>query len=83
MSHVYILTSIQGQAALVYYAQGQPTPRMIFVSLGPAVDNNNDLLFFGGEEVQKPFSCLQRVERDAKLTINNISNSIGDNTPRQ
>ena len=83
MSHVYMLTSIQGQAAILYYAQGQSTPQTSFVSLGQAVDPNNDLLFYGAEDVNKPFSCLQRVERDSKLTIKNISNNIGDNTPRQ
>ena len=45
MSHVYMLTSIQGQAAILYYAQGQSTPQTSFVSLGQAVDPTNDLLF--------------------------------------
>merc|ERR1719278_2404126 len=83
MSHVYMLTSIKGQPALLYYAQAQTTPQTSFVSLAPSTDSDNDLLFYGGDDTKKPFSCLQRVERDATLTINNISNSIGDNTPRQ
>merc|ERR1712184_230859 len=75
MSHVYMLTSIQGQPAL--------TPETNFVSIGAAVDSVNDLLFYGGDNAQKPFSCLQRVERDSTLAISSVSNNVGDNTPRQ
>ena len=83
MSHVYMLTSIQGQPALLYYAQGALTPETNFVSIGAAVDSVNDLLFYGGDTAQKPFSCLQRVERDSTLAISSVSNNVGDNTPRQ
>lgn len=83
MTHVYMVTTIEGQAAIVYYAEGQNTPLTSFVSIGQAADPLNDLLFYGGEDIKKPFSCMQRVEREATITINNISNSIGDNTPRQ
>ena len=83
MSHVYMLTSIQGQPALLYYAQGALTPETNFVSIAAAVDAVNDLLFYGGDTAQKPFSCLQRVERDSTLAISSVSNNVGDNTPRQ
>merc|ERR1712037_771196 len=73
MSHVYMLTTIQGAV----------TPETNFVSIGAAVDSVNDLLFYGGNDVQKPFSCLQRVERDSTLAISSVSNNVGDNTPRQ
>ena len=43
MSHVYMLTTIQGQPALLYYAQGAVTPETNFVSIGAAVDSVNDL----------------------------------------
>ena len=83
MSHVYMLTSIQGQPALLYYAQGSVPPETNFVSIGAAVDSVNDLLFYGGNTAQRPFSCLQRVERDSTLAITSVSNNVGDNTPRQ
>ena len=83
MSHVYMLTSIQGQPALLYYAQGAVTPQTSLVSIGAAVDSVNDLLFYGGSNAQNPFSCLQRVERDSTLAITSVSNNVGDNTPRQ
>ena len=83
MDHVYMLTNIQGQPALLYYAKGAVTPETNFVSIGAAVDSVNDLFFYGGNSAQKPFSCLQRVERDSTLAITSVSNNVGDNTPRQ
>ena len=83
MSHTYMLTSIKGQPALIYYAQGAVTPQTSFLSIAAAVDSVNDLLFYGGNDAQRPFSCLQRVERDSTLAITSVSNNVGDNTPRQ
>ena len=47
-----------------------------YLSMAPAQERRNDLLFLGGQKADQEFSALQRIEREFMLVVE-------DNTPRQ
>jgi len=78
-SHTFVLTAEAGVPQVVYWVvagDGQWTKVVNFLSMAPATEDRNDLLFIGGAQPDTPFNALQRIERRYELVIE-------DNTPRQ
>merc|ERR1711892_19546 len=59
MSHTYILTSMDGVPALIYWQGGNAITNLLQVA--PAILPQNDLIFLGEKSADKPFSVLERV----------------------
>merc|ERR1711876_47357 len=79
MSHTYVLTSEHGIPVFIYWSTGPNdslTPVTNYLSMAPAQERRNDLLFLGGQKADQEFSALQRIEREFMLVVE-------DNTPRQ
>jgi len=79
MSHTYVLTAEEGVPLFIYWSTGPNDslkPVTNYISIAPAKESLNDILFIGGQKAEQDFSALQRIEREFMLVLE-------DNTPRQ
>ena len=73
MSHIFVLTSIEGVSAIVYWQGDNIVTNLLQVA--PAIIPQHDLLFMGETSSDKPFSVLERAGTKGAI--------CGDQTPRQ
>ena len=64
-SHPFILTSIDGVSALIYWQGTNAVTNLVQVA--PAMIHQHDLLFLGDNSAEEPFGVMERIGTQGKL----------------